>query len=349
MTRSERVGRWNDAVPGLDPHLDVQSWLRTDREPICEIGARRFWVGSFQHGDDRSGIISARMRSTDGASGAERRPYREAAHYYKARPPYSAALRPALAEKLGWTGAGRLLDIGCGPGIVALELAPSFSQVIGLDPEETMLAEARVAAPSWTENLTWVLGRAEDIPALNLGRFQAVTLAQSFHWTDKDAVAEIVYDSLESGGSMLLIHHVDPSVGPAEASSIGTGDQAVSPRHLHPQIPHEVIDEVLVRWLGRGKPARDPNREPYHDLLARTRFGEPERLVLPGRTDLIRTVDEVIDNYLSTSFAAPDLFGDQLPEFRRDLTAILQKQTDTGRFWEWAGDTEVLIATKRVG
>jgi len=80
------------------------------------------------------------MRSTDGAPGAKRRPYREAAHYYKARPPYSAALRPALAEKLGWTGAGRLLDIGCGPGIVALELAPSFSQVIGLDPEETARA-----------------------------------------------------------------------------------------------------------------------------------------------------------------------------------------------------------------
>src|SRR5437899_12376524 len=104
-------------------------WTRTSTSNLgCDqlrthlrIGARPFWVGSFQRGDDRSGIISARMRSTDGAPGAERRPYRDAAHYYKARPPYSAALRPALAEKLGWTGTGRLLDIGCRPGIVALE------------------------------------------------------------------------------------------------------------------------------------------------------------------------------------------------------------------------------------
>ena len=294
-----------------------------------------------------SGIMLASMTPTNGPLRTKRRPYREAARYYRARPPYSAVLRPALARKLGWDGTGRLLDIGCGPGVVALELAPSFSQVVGLDPEESMLIEARAATPaSARDKACWVLARAENIPTLNLGRFQAVTLAQSFHWTDKDSVAEMVYDSLVPGGSMLLIHHEAPSFGPGVPSTIGTREPSGAPQGPHPPIPHEVIEQVLVRWLGRGKPPPDPNREPYHDLLARTRFGPPERLLLPGRTDLIRTVDEVIDNYLSTSFAAPDLFGDRLPQFRSALASQLGRHTDTGCFWEWPGDTEVLIATR---
>jgi SAM-dependent methyltransferase len=291
------------------------------------------------------------MAPTNGPTGTERRPYREAARYYKARPPYSAELRPALARKLGWDGTGRLLDIGCGPGVVALELAPSFSQVVGVDPEESMLMEARGATPaSAMDKVCWVQARAENIPALNLGRFQAVTLAQSFHWTDRDSVAEIVYDLLVPSGSMLLIHHEAPSFGPGLPSKMGIGEPSGAAQGTaHPPVPHEVIEQVLVGWLGRGKPPPDPNREPYHDLLARTRFGPPERLLLPGRADLIRTVDEVIDNYLSTSFAAPDLFGDHLPQFRSALANELRRHTDTGCFWEWPGDTEVLIAIKKSG
>jgi hypothetical protein len=45
------------------------------------------------------------------------RPYREAARYYHARPPYSADLRPVLAAKLGWNASGRLLGRQlCGEG-----------------------------------------------------------------------------------------------------------------------------------------------------------------------------------------------------------------------------------------
>jgi SAM-dependent methyltransferase len=223
--------------------------------------------------------------------------------------------------------------------VVALALAPSFGQVVGLDPEESMLAEARAAAERSADGArpVWVQGRAEDVPGLALGTFRAVTLGQSFHWTDREAVIGIVYDCLDPGGAMVLIHHVAPAYEDSDELPLGPP---------HPPIPHDLVDSVLVRYLERGKPPRKADREPYADQLARTRFGRPERLVLPGRADLVRSVDDVIDNYLSTSFAAPDLFGARLREFRSELTDVLAQHTKTGFFWEWPGDTEVLVAVK---
>lgn len=70
-----------------------------------------------------------------------------AAYYARGRPPYSSTLASTLATELGLDGTGRLLDVGCGPGLLTIELADCFSHVIGLDPDAEMLAEgARRAA-----------------------------------------------------------------------------------------------------------------------------------------------------------------------------------------------------------
>lgn len=51
----------------------------------------------------------------------------------------------ALAGRAGAPGARRLLDVGAGPGIVALEMEAAFPDalVVGLDASRRMLAEAR--------------------------------------------------------------------------------------------------------------------------------------------------------------------------------------------------------------
>ena len=67
----------------------------------------------------------------------------------------------------------------------------------------------------------------------------------------------------------------------------------------------------------------------------------------PGRTNLIRDVDDVIANCLSAmSFAAPPLFGARLGEFVADLRGLLTRHSPDGRFWDWPGDTELIIATR---
>ena len=108
--------------------------------------------------------------------------YQGAASHYWARPPYAAGLTDALSETLVLDGTGRLLDAGCGPGVLALLLADRFEEVIGLDPDPGMLAEAaRNARERGITNARWVQARAEDVGSLGLGPFRLVTFGQSFH------------------------------------------------------------------------------------------------------------------------------------------------------------------------
>lgn len=112
-----------------------------------------------------------------------------AAYYERGRLPYAPGFAETLATALGLDGHGRLLDVGCGPGIVTLAMAPFFTEVAGADPGEDMPAEAgRQARHRGVTNARWVSARAEDLPA-GLREFRVVVFAQSFHWADRERVA----------------------------------------------------------------------------------------------------------------------------------------------------------------
>ena len=68
------------------------------------------------------------------------------AYYESARPPYGAAFFAGVALELGLDGRQRLLDVGAGPGILAIGFARFCREVVGVDPEPGMVAAARAAA-----------------------------------------------------------------------------------------------------------------------------------------------------------------------------------------------------------
>lgn len=124
-----------------------------------------------------------------------------AAYYRRGRLPYAPGLADVLAGALTLDGRGRLVDVGCGPGIIALGLAHLFGEVVGVDPDAGMLAEAERAAglAGVAGKTRWARARAEELPA-GLGKFTVATFGQSFHWMDQDLVAATVRDMLVSGG-----------------------------------------------------------------------------------------------------------------------------------------------------
>lgn len=259
-----------------------------------------------------------------------------AAHYRYGRPPYSPQLEAVLAEELGLDGSHRLLDGGCGPGILTIRLAHLFEEAVGLDPDTAMLAEGRrVAAERGIANIRWVQAVAEDLPAAAPGPYRLVTFGQSFHWTDEARVAETLYDMLEPGGALALIVHtvegrpVPPGPGP-------------------PPIPHAEIGALVEKYLGptrrAGQGVAPVRTHRFEDVLVRTRFGAPESIFVPGIPDLVRDSESVLSGYFSMSSSAPHLFGDRADDFAAEVRELLASRSPKGVFWDWPGDTEVVLA-----
>jgi ubiquinone/menaquinone biosynthesis C-methylase UbiE len=262
-----------------------------------------------------------------------------AEHYARGRPAYSRELVPTLAAHVPIDGHGQLLDVGCGPGTVAIELAARFDTVVGIDPDDAMLEQAaQRARAAGVDNVRWVLAVAEELRDLGLPPCRLVTFGQSFHWTDTDAVAEFVYELLEPGGAIVLFAH-----------QFQDRPQPSGPPGV-PEIPRREVQALIERYLGSrkraGKTFAGPPRHDYEALLAHTCFGPPEVVYAPGRADIVQDIDGVVDNCLSTSFAAPHLFGDRLAEFQADLRAELARHSPTGAFWDWPGDTCLVIGRK---
>ena len=77
-----------------------------------------------------------------------------------------------------------------------------------------------------------------------------------------------------------------------------------------------------------------------------TRFGGAQQFFLPGLPDLLRDSESVLAGYFSLSSSAPHLFGDRADDFARDVRELLAERSPEGVFWDWPGDTEVILARK---
>ncbi|MBV6700865.1 bifunctional 2-polyprenyl-6-hydroxyphenol methylase/3-demethylubiquinol 3-O-methyltransferase UbiG [Kitasatospora aureofaciens] len=259
-----------------------------------------------------------------------------AAYYGRGRLPYAPGLAAVLAGALWLDGRGRLLDVGCGPGTLALGLVHLFDEVVGVDPDGGMIAAARraAAAAGVAGKTAWVQARAEQLPA-GLGTFTVATFGQSFHWMDRDLVATTVRDMLRPGGA--LVHISDLKTESRSTEGLP-----------HPAVPHAAIGELVrhylgpVRRAGRGVLAGGtPGDEAA--VLTRAGFTGPERLVVPGGQPLDRTADDAVAEVFSMSFSAPHLFGPDRDAFEADLRRLLEHSSPSGRFSARQPSTEAFV------
>lgn len=265
-----------------------------------------------------------------------------AAYYGRGRVPDPPGLERTLARALELDGTGRLLDVGCGPGTLALRLSGLFAEVVGVDPDPEMLAEAERGARvsgagggAGTGTRTrWVRARAEQLP-LDLGSFDVATFGRSFHWMDRDLVAATVRGMLAPGGAFVQV-----------------ADQKSEVRRTaglpHPGMPEDEISALVREYLGRERRAGrgvlahgTPGDEAA--VLARAGYQGPERLIVPGGRPLERSQDDVVAAVYSVSYSAPHLFGERLAEFDEDLRALLRRTSPTGLFSEVEPSSEIFV------
>lgn len=258
-----------------------------------------------------------------------------APYYVQGRPPYAPTLAASLRDTLRLDGRQRVLDVGCGPGVLALELAPYVVEVVGVDPDAGMLMEAeRRADAMGITNATWLQLRAEEIPD-TLGPFRAAAFGQSFHWVDQPLVAAKMRDLLEPGGAFVHVADVKTPLGEREALP-------------YPAPPYAAIRALVAAWLGpvaRAGQGTLPKGPPSTEepVLAAAGFLGPQRLHLPHAGPLDRTEDDVVAWVWSLSGSAPHLFGPRRAEFESELRAVLREASPDGVFAEWLPHTDVRI------
>lgn len=249
-----------------------------------------------------------------------------AEHYADGRRPYPPALAGAIRDALGLDGAGRLLDVGCGPGALTTLLAPLFAEAIGVDADPGMIRVARERAPE----ITWRELRAEELPA-GLGRFRAITFAQSFHWMDQPVVARAARDMLTPDGAWVHVH---------ATTHRGVGGD-------NPP-PWDEIQDLVRQYLGPEQragqgtlPTGTRGRE--EDVMRAEGWAGPTRLEVEQPGPVVRPADEVVAAVLSLSGSAPHLFGDRLPAFVDDLRGLLHAASPSGEFSERLREIGVVI------
>jgi SAM-dependent methyltransferase len=261
-----------------------------------------------------------------------------AQYYVQGRPPYAPGLADRIAEALSLDGTGRLLDVGCGPGVATLALAHRFAEAIGVDPDAEMLAEAqRQAEIAGITNVRWVQARAEEL-SLDLGAFRVASFAQSFHWMDQPLVAAIVYGMLEPDGALVHI---------SDAKTPRQDKLALS----FPTPPYDEIQQLVERYLGSVRRAGQGflrNGTPGNEasIFAGAGFLGPERIIVPATESFIRDIDDIVAWIYSRSGSAPHLYGDRREQFETDLRQLLHAAAPDGRFADQPSDTEVFIWRK---
>ena len=216
------------------------------------------------------------------------------AYYESARPPYGAAFFAAVADKLGLDRSQRLLDVGAGPGLLAIGFAPYCREVLGVDPEPAMIEAARAAVKRAGVAATFIEGRFEDV-AERLGAFDIVTIGRAIHWLDHEPARAALDRVVAPGGRILVCH----------AASVDDG--------RNPWL--KAFNAVRDRWKGE-RPRYDPRAffaggpfVPKETVRVETAYAVP--------------VERFADRLLSLSTSSPERLGDEVPAMRSAMREAL--------------------------
>jgi ubiquinone/menaquinone biosynthesis C-methylase UbiE len=247
-----------------------------------------------------------------------------AAYYARFRPGYPTEFLAHVIERFGLDGAGRLLDLGCGTGQLALPLAPYVAEAVGLDPDPTMLTEAAAAAErSGIQNARWLHGSDRDLDRLRdeIGPLRLALMGRSFHWMERDETLRSLDALIEPGGGVVVV---------SDEERVWAGREAW----------HETIRQTIHRWLGPQRRAGSGNytveHVPFDDTFAASPFPRVEHYYLT--VERTPTIDEIVGYLYSTSFCSPTVLGEQQASFEADLRRQLssyERLTEAIEFGAW--------------
>lgn len=244
-----------------------------------------------------------------------------AAHYDAGRPPYAPQALGLVADLFQIGPGVRVLDLGCGPGTLAIPFSRRGCEVVAVDPDPAMLSEGRrLAVERGGGDLQWICGRAEEVLS-ELGTFQLVTMGQSLHWMDRDRVLQLLGSAIVGGGGLAIFDEAPSSVESWSA----------------------VAARLVARYLGRTvrHPMKHPESAHEPSLRRSVHFAgfEEHRF----ETSFARSESSILSCIYSGVHSSRPMFGERADRFEAELMEALAALRPDGGFRENT-TTRVLVA-----
>lgn len=236
-------------------------------------------------------------------------------HYAAGRPPYPPGLIERVAEFCGLTRAHRLLDLGTGPGVLAIAFAPYVGSILAVDPEPEMLRVAREAvqaagvAVEVREGSSATLGPA-------WGHFRAATLGRSFHWMDRAETLRKLDGILDPEGAVILFND----------------ELADTPENVAMRAWWAVIDRYSADDPVRAE-RRSPEWPNHETILRASTFSSIDSLIDQHRQAV--TVEALIHRALSMSSTSASRLGPRAKTMVADIEVALAPFADIIEPLEW--------------
>jgi SAM-dependent methyltransferase len=249
-----------------------------------------------------------------------------ASHYLAGRTPYPSRLVARVAMLTGLAcpdlpRTGRVLDLGCGPGQLALAFAPFAAEVLAVDPEPEMLRVARAAAGD--ASIRFLQASSYDLgPAF--GRFRLVVMGRSFHWMDRAETLRRLDAMIEPGGAVVLFGDAHP----------------VLPDNAWRTAWREVLDRYRV---GPSRQSHDADWVRHEALLLDSAFCCLDYVAAIDRRRI--PVAALVERALSRSTHSPDRLGDRVEALSEELLRALEPFTVDGMITEVV-ESYACIATR---
>jgi len=247
-------------------------------------------------------------------------------YYARYRLAYPDSLLSRAAAMVGLKPGDAVLDLGCGPGLLAVPFAAMGMKVTAVDPEPDMLGEARATARAAGVAIDFRQGSSFAMPP-GIGPFRLVVMGRSFHWMDREATLALL----------------EPLIGP-------DGALALFDDH-HPKTLENGWRDAL-RELGDSY---GRNQEPHRVGMTRTDYRSNESLLLASafsRLELVGaivrreiTADEIVGLAFSLSTSSRERLGEKAQVFEADLRSRLARLSPEGRFTEIA-QLDALVARR---
>ena len=251
------------------------------------------------------------------------RRFRSAAKYYlSGRSSYSSLLIRRVVELCALNSTHKILDLGSGPGQLAMAFAPLVREVTALDPEPEMLEIGRKSASSGDFQIKFVQGSSYDLGP-QFGRFQAATIGRAFHWMDRATTLNLLDAMIEPDGAVVLFNDSHPEVP----------DNSWHRSYVK-VIEHYSEDDIERQRL------RSPDWLKNEAILLASPFHQLERISIIERR--FTAVERFTDRALSLSITSPERLGAKADELSSEVRELMAKFAVDGAVTEVVESTALI-------